>query len=165
MALGMCMRMLMFMFTFSCSCSCPLQVSMPMPMPSCTHTPPELHEQDAHVHSVTDVANPLGFIGRLEPEADDVIANIMLDQLCSVGRAYRREAKSAMSRFVSEIYSPPRITQEIRQGKWSRVLPGFALDLIVCDPDDGLPWEFNFREKREKAGAMVADQKPILLVG
>ena len=45
------------------------------------------------------------------------------------------------------------------------MLPGFALDLTVIDPDDGLPWDFNSLAKREKAMKMVRDQRPYMLIG
>ena len=40
-----------------------------------------------------------------------------------------------------------------------------ALDLTTIDPADGLPWNFDFKCKRDRARALVKDQKPALLVG
>ena len=42
---------------------------------------------------------------------------------------------------------------------------GFALDLSVNDPDDGLPWDFDNPEKKAKALNMVREQQPMLLIG
>ena len=43
--------------------------------------------------------------------------------------------------------------------------PGFALDLTVVDPEDGSPWDFCKKEKRDKARKMQREQRPILLIG
>ena len=49
--------------------------------------------------------------------------------------------------------------------KHRHLLPGFALDLTVVDPDDGLPWDFSKSGKREKARQMRRRQKPYMLIG
>ncbi len=49
--------------------------------------------------------------------------------------------------------------------KHKHLLPGFALDLTVVDPDDGLPWDFSKSGKREKARQMRRRQKPYMLIG
>ena len=41
--------------------------------------------------------------------------------------------------------------------------PGFALDLTVND-DDGAPWDFSLKEKREKAAEKLEREKPFMLV-
>ena len=68
---------------------------------------------------------------------------------------------------VSEIYSPPRITQElkIRRSKFRNLAPGLAFDLTVKDPDDGQPWDFSLKSKRDKARRILQESKPILLIG
>ncbi len=43
--------------------------------------------------------------------------------------------------------------------------PGFALDLAVNDPDNGMPWDFHVPAKCEKAVAKVREEKPKLLIG
>ena len=91
-----------------------------------------------------------GFIGSLEPTQDDEIAEMLLTQL-GAGRSYARERRQALQKFiVSEVYSPPRITKEIEEGRWKHLVPGFALDLTVVDPFDGLPWDFSKKSKRER---------------
>jgi len=62
------------------------------------------------------------------------------------------------------MYSPPRVTKEIKRGRYRNLAPGFALDLTVIDPDDGAPWDFTRKDKREKARRMQREQKPILLI-
>ena len=66
---------------------------------------------------------------------------------------------------MSERYSPPRVTAEIKRMKHRHLLPGFALDLKVVDPDDGMPWDFSKSGKREKARRMRRRQRPYMLIG
>ena len=62
--------------------------------------------------------------------------------------------------LVSEIYSPPRITEEIIKGKHKYVLPGMAFDITVNDPMDGKPWHFSIKEKRERARQITREVEP-----
>ena len=48
---------------------------------------------------------------------------------------------------------------------WKHLVPGFALDLAFVDPSDGLPWDFSKKSKREKAFALLRQQKPYMLIG
>ena len=64
-----------------------------------------------------------------------------------------------------EIYAPPMITMEIAEGKWKHIAPGFALDLMVNDPSDGMPWDFGRSGKRKEALVFLREQKPYLLIG
>ena len=106
-----------------------------------------------------------GFIGSLEPATEDVISTIIPQQLGSVGRRYRRESRRAFKKLVSEIYSPPRVTEELRKMRSKHLMPGFALDLTVIDPDDGRPWDFSGQDKRDKARKLLRSQKPYFLIG
>jgi hypothetical protein len=83
----------------------------------------------------------------------------------STGRSYRREGCSAARRIVSEVYSPPRITKMIRDSRNRHMLPGYALDLATVDPDDGLPWDFSRKSKRNKARMILREQRPYMLIG
>ncbi len=107
----------------------------------------------------------MGFVGSLEPSYDDFISELMLQQIGSSGRSYARERRQAVGKIVSEIYSPPRITKEIRQGKWRHLIPGFAFDFTVNDPEDGKPWDFGLASKRERARKLLREQKPYMLIG
>ena len=80
----------------------------------------------------------------------------------SVG--YRRERKQALTRILSEVYSPPRVTAAIKMLPSLRLIPGFALDLITTD-EDGRPCDFSLRRSREKARRLLERQKPALIVG
>ena len=114
----------------------------------------EMESESADANQDADMS----LVGSLEPTQDDEIAGMLLTQL-GAGRAYARERRQAAQRFtVSEVYSPPRVTKEFREGKWKHLLPGFALDLTVVDPSDGLPWDFSRKSKREKAVALLRQQ-------
>ena len=97
-----------------------------------------------------DTEDAMGFIGSLEPSADDCISELLLQQLGSYGRRYRRETRASCTRIVSEMYSPPRVTAELKRSKkrFRHVLPGFAFDLTVSDPADGQPWDFTKKIKQ-----------------
>ena len=67
--------------------------------------------------------------------------------------------------FASEIYSPLRITAEVRRGKYKHLSPEIAFDLTVNDPDDGQPWDFSRHDKREKARRILRSSKQFLFIG
>ena len=50
-----------------------------------------------------DAANGLG---TLEPDFDDEVSALLLSQMGSTGRSYRRESCQAARRIVTEVYSP-----------------------------------------------------------
>ena len=116
------------------------------------------------MHEEKDSLNMMT-VGSLEPEYDDAVAAMMIEQLGG-SRSYVRERRQAMRRVIlSEIYSPPRVTKEIKHGRWRHILLGFALDLTVVDPTDGMPWDFSRRTKRERARDIMREQKPYMLIG
>ena len=53
----------------------------------------------------------------------------------------------------------------IRDSKSRHVMPGYAMDLTTVDPDDGLPWDFSRKSKRNKARRMLREQRPYLVIG
>ena len=44
------------------------------------------------------------------------------------------------------------------------LIPGMSLDLTTNDPEDNMPWDFNKKEKRDKAEAMVKAKSSLLLM-
>jgi hypothetical protein len=104
-------------------------------------------------------------LGSLEPSVDDVIAELLVTQMGSSGRSRVREQRSGFRRIVSEIYSPARVTQMIRDKKMKHIMPGFAFDITVNDPEDGPPWDFSLKSKRDKARRIFREQKPFMLIG
>ncbi len=107
----------------------------------------------------------VGDIGSLAPEFCDFVGDMLLASIASSGRKYGRETRAANRRIVSEAYSPPRVTAEIKRGRHPHLVPGFAFDLTVNDPDDGQPWDFSVKGKREKARTKLDKQKPYMLIG
>ena len=104
-------------------------------------------------------------IGRLEPSFDDEISGLLLSQMGSVGKSCRREAQRAGKKLLSELYSPPRVTELLRRARSRNLLPGCALDLTVVDPEDGMPWDFSLRHKRDRARQIIREQRPYMLIG
>ena len=104
-------------------------------------------------------------LGTLQPEFDDSVSHLLLTQMGSSGRSYKRDFTRAAKQIVSEIYSPPRVTALIKQLRSRHFLPGYAFDLTTTDPEDGLPWDFSIAAKRERARKLLREQKPYLLVG
>jgi len=109
-------------------------------------------------HGATD-------IGSLEPTAEDFISELLLNQMGGAGRQYRREARGAARKIVSEVYSPPRVTKLLKEQRSRHLMPGFAFDITVADPEDGTPWDFSRESKRRKARAMLREQRPYVLIG
>ena len=63
---------------------------------------------------------------------------------------------------MGEIYSPPKIVAEtIRRG----IKGLWSLDLMVMDPLDGQPWDFNNRSKRTRAMQIIQRDRPSLVIG
>ena len=104
-------------------------------------------------------------LGSLEPTVDDFVSSLLLRQLGSLGRSYRREARQASKAIVSEIYSPPRVTELIKRARMKHVMPGLALDITVNDPLDNQPWDFSLEHKRRRARQLIREQRPYLVIG
>ncbi len=98
-------------------------------------------------------------------QIDDVVSGLILQQAGSLGRSYRREVRQSARKLVSEIYSPPRVTNMIRQSRLGHILPGFAFDITVNDPLDGKPWDSSLKDKRERARRLLREQGPYVLIG
>ena len=103
-------------------------------------------------------------LGSLEPSFDDEVSDMLLAEMGSSGRIQRKDGRKAVRKLVSEIYSPPRVTELLRRTRSRHLMAGFALDLTVTD-EDGTPWDFTLRHKREKARRMIREQKPYMLIG
>ena len=63
--------------------------------------------------------------------------------------------------MLHEVYSPPRVNQMAER---LGLIPGLSLDLTVNDTD-GQPWDFNVKEKRDKAEALIKNKQALLLIG
>ena len=63
-------------------------------------------------------------VGVIHEDAEDAVSSILLNQLGQAGRSHRREFSQNYRKLVSEIYSPPRITEEIKKGRYRKLAPG-----------------------------------------
>ena len=68
---------------------------------------------------------------------------------------------------VVEMYSPPRIVQEVglRQYGGVRLKPGWSLDLTLNDPVTKQAWDFTKSSCRQRAWEMVQSGEPFMLIG
>ncbi len=98
-------------------------------------------------------------------DKEDFIALVMGNIFSDQSKSYQRERRSAVRRIVSEVYSPPRVTDMLRKMAACELMPGMAMDLTTVDEDDGKPWDFDDKAKRDKAKEKLREQKPLFLVG
>ena len=76
-----------------------------------------------------------------EPKTEETDEG-MINMLFHIGvdpKRYRREHRRAFSRIVTEVFSPPRVTELLRGMPELGLMPGLAMDLTCIDEDDGLP--------------------------
>ena len=103
----------------------------------------------------------VGFVGC----SDDAEYMRMIMMLGASPGPFKRERRTACSRMVSEIYSPPRVTHAISSMPGCGLLPVLALDLTCVGPFDGKPWDFDFADKRDRAQTLFRKQRPAVLIG
>ena len=109
--------------------------------------------------------NLMSEVGQLEPSFNDHVSELLPNQLGSVGKSFRRDARNAGKHILSAIDSPPHVIDVMQRIKSRHLLPGLALDLTVVDPEDGLPWDFTKSHERERARKLIREQKPYMLIG
>ena len=83
----------------------------------------EDNERDVEMEFCGEL-NLMSEVGQLEPSFNDSVSELLLNQLGSVGKSFRREARNAGKKIVSEIYSPPRVTDLIKEIRSRHLLPG-----------------------------------------
>ena len=68
---------------------------------------------------------------------------------------------------VAEVYSQPRIVQEaaMRTYDGTKLIPGWSLDLTLCDPSTGEPWDLADPKVQSRVKKLVVETKPFLLIG
>ncbi len=124
-------------------------------------------EEDA----ASDTAPPTTVVDPNDDEMVSVVQNLQCMELIgsiTVGKATgnrRREIRRGIKKLVSEIYSPPRVTKVLETMPRRLLAPGLALDITCIDPDDGQPWDFDLKSKRDKALRLIRRQKPLFLIG
>ena len=84
----------------------------------------------------------------VEKEQDSMVEVLAL--LGAHLKSSRRETTQAVRRLVTEIYSPPRVTEMLKHMSNHKLTPGLAIDLTTVDPDDGTPWDLSLGEARIK---------------
>ena len=114
--------------------------------------------------AASDVHRSQAHHSQSEDSCDEPIMCFILQQFGG-GAKYRRERATQTRRLVSEVFSPPRITHAMRLVPDIDLVPGFALDLTTCDPDDGMPWDFDVKAKRDKARRLLQEQRPLFIIG
>ena len=70
-------------------------------------------------------------------------------------------ASEGFDHRLIEVYSPKRVNGI---GEMLGLIPGLSLDLTENDVD-GQPWDFNIKEKRDKARRLVTEKKALLVIG
>ena len=81
------------------------------------------------------------------------------DDVESMHEALRKEG---IGNAVMEIFSKPRVNgMAERLG----IMLGLSLDLTGTDKDDGIPWDFNIKAKRDKVMDIVLRKEALLLIG
>ncbi len=75
-----------------------------------------------------------------------------------------REFGGDAKKFLSEVYSVPRVTEAAARLPSCGLVPGFAFDLRTCNAA-GKPWDFRDKDMRREAKRMLEEQKPWILVG
>ena len=78
----------------------------------------------------------IGFIGSISEDAE--LGHMIMMMGVSNG-PYRRGWRSATNRIVSEIYSPPRVTNAIGEMRGNGPVAGFAFNLTCNDPGGNVP--------------------------
>ena len=70
-------------------------------------------------------------------------------------RSFRREQKQVVRKIVSDIYSPPRVTEMLRGMTDHGMAPGLAMEIRVIDPLEGKPWDFSVKRERQRALRLI----------
>ena len=89
-----------------------------------------------------------------------VFENLDLEFTSRAERRRLRKSKNKTTNDVSEVYSPPRVT-EVAEATGLRA--GWALDLTV-NKDDGEPWDLSKPENQVAALKMQEEEAPLLLI-
>ena len=79
---------------------------------------------DVEMNFVGCVAASQG-IGSLEPSVDDQVSQLLFAEMGSSGRIRRRDGRKAFRKLVSEIYSPPRVTDLLSKMRSRHIMAGF----------------------------------------
>jgi hypothetical protein len=115
-------------------------------------------------------------VGRVRMD-EELAADDLTDALPSeVPEAVRAEATTLMELLmvhgvdaeaakakVAELYSPPRVTKELRKVRSMNLAAGSTFDM-VADPA-GRAWDFRRADDRARARRQISEEKPYLVIG
>ena len=130
-----------------------------------SHVRQSVEELTAMTNDLDPLLNVVGGDDRIKQQLMKDEAEILklVRGLGGCRRAYQKERAKSMNAIVSEIYSPPRVTQALKMLPSMGLIPGFALDLTTND-EEGNPWDFSCPRQRQKARELRAETKPYFLV-
>ena len=81
----------------------------------------------------------------------------------NVGRQFMLQMALDPAEVVSEIYSPPRVTEAAKRFNLG-IAPGFVFDL-TCENDNGKAWDFDDLSRRQEARRRLRIQRPMFFIG
>ena len=90
-----------------------------------------------------------------EPDQDEIMGRIGVLANIAIERI-------KYGHHITEVYSPRRVNREAVQ---VGLTPGLTLDLTTVDPEDGKPWDFTCKSKRDKARSRIMEERPFLVIG
>ena len=99
----------------------------------------------------------MGFI------AEDDVACFLIGQLGCDSRSHGRERKKAYRRMVCEVFSPPRVTDEIRRLPNITIAGGSTYDLFA--DRNGRTFDFTKAADRRKGRRGIEETKPYFVIG
>lgn len=118
----------------------------------------------AHDLDLRDIARLYDVVERSDARESHSYVLSLISSLGGDSRRYHRVRARAARAIVSEVYSPPRVSDLARRMPRYGLAPGFALDLTTTD-DNGVPWDFTKKSHRDRAEALLEEQRPMLLIG
>jgi hypothetical protein len=79
-----------------------------------------------------------------------------------IDRMHQALRKEGIETPIMELFSKKRVNgMAERLG----IIPGMSLDLTGNDPIGGMPWDFNKKDKRNRAMDMVLGKQALLIIG
>ena len=73
-------------------------------------------------------------------------------------------AEDYTKQVVSEVFSPPRVTQALKSGKCGWLQAGSSFDLVV-DADSGRSWNFLDADDRRRCWRRLKAEDPWMIIG
>ena len=117
-------------------------------------------EDDNMVMALTDDKEVRDKLRDMNKQMRTIINDKQWDEeIKAMETALQREG---IGNAISEIYSPTRVNGIAAM---AGIMPGMSMDLTTNDPDDGKPWDFTCKKKRDQALDKILGNECLLLVG